>query len=532
MIFDLSQVAFLSIAYLLLLFGIAYSTERGWIPDAVVRHPLTYILSLGIFASAWSFYGVIELAFQYGYGALAYYLGTGAMFLFAPLVLGPLAELARRFQILTLADLLVFRYHSQAIGAVATLCMLLAVVPLLALQLQAVADTLRLLTEGETPAPLQKAFTFREAMALLYCVILALFTILFGSNQENHRGLITAMAFESLVKVCALCVIGLLAVYGVFGGMGQLDLWLSQNPQHLEALYNPMRSASSHTLLLVFIATAVAMPHIFHMAVVENPIKQVTYTVTWAFPLFLLFMALPIFPILWAGFKLGVPMAIQYFPLGVPMWADSPGLAILAFIGGLSAATGALVVITLSLTTMLLNHWLLPLFHFGGRYNIYQQLLWLRRCIIAAVFICGYLFYLSLDNNYSLTNLALMAFIETLQFLPGIFAVAYWPRGNRLGVLVGLSAGSLIWAVGLLLPLATVIKALPVPGLASAIPLGFEHWHTITLLSLSVNVALFVLLSLATEPSDEERYSAEICAEDELSHPMRMALDGYSSNSA
>lgn len=527
MIFDLSQVAFLSIAYLLLLFGIAYSTERGWIPDAVVRHPLTYILSLGIFASAWSFYGVIELAFQYGYGALAYYLGTGAMFLFAPLVLGPLAELARRFQILTLADLLVFRYHSQAIGAVATLCMLLAVVPLLALQLQAVADTLRLLTEGETPAPLQKAFTFREAMALLYCVILALFTILFGSNQENHRGLITAMAFESLVKVCALCVIGLLAVYGVFGGMGQLDLWLSQNPQHLEALYNPMRSASSHTLLLVFIATAVAMPHIFHMAVVENPIKQVTYTVTWAFPLFLLFMALPIFPILWAGFKLGVPMAIQYFPLGVPMWADSPGLAILAFIGGLSAATGALVVITLSLTTMLLNHWLLPLFHFGGRYNIYQQLLWLRRCIIAAVFICGYLFYLSLDNNYSLTNLALMAFIETLQFLPGIFAVAYWPRGNRLGVLVGLSAGSLIWAVGLLLPLATGITALPVPGLASAIPLGFEHWHTITLLSLSVNVALFVLLSLATEPSDEERYSAEICAEDELSHPMRMALDVY-----
>ncbi|TQV68294.1 PAS domain-containing protein [Exilibacterium tricleocarpae] len=528
MTFELSQVAFLSIAYLLLLFGIAYSTERGWIPDAVVQHPITYILSLGIFASAWSFYGVIDLAFQHGYGALAYYLGTGALFLFAPVVLAPLAELARRYQILTLADLLVFRYHSQAIGGLATLCMLLAVLPLLALQIQAVADTLRLLTEGETPAPLQDTFTFREAMALLYCVILALFTILFGSNQEHHRGLITAMAFESLVKVCALCIIGLLAVYGVFGGLDQLDVWLSQNPENLELLYDPIRSTSSHTLLLVFIATAVAMPHIFHMAVVENTAKHATVTITWAFPLFLLLMALPIFPILWAGFELNAPMATEYFPLGVPMLFGSPTLSIIAFIGGLSAATGALVAITLSLTTMLLNHWLLPIFHFGGKYNIYQQLLWLRRSLIAAIFIGGYLFYLSLNNEYSLTNLALMAFIETLQFLPGILAVIYWPRGNRLGVIVGLSAGSLIWGVGLLLPLITGMNALYIPGVATPIPLGFEYWNGITLLSLSVNVALFVLLSLATEASDEERYSAEICAGDELSHPMRLALDVYS----
>ncbi|MCE3251930.1 MAG: histidine kinase [Cellvibrio sp.] len=124
MTFDLSQVALIGISYLLLLFGIAWITERGWIPEAITSHPITYILSLGIFASAWAFYGVIDLAFQYGYGALAYYLGTGALFLFAPVALAPLAELARRHQVHSLADLLVFRYHSHSVGALTTLCML------------------------------------------------------------------------------------------------------------------------------------------------------------------------------------------------------------------------------------------------------------------------------------------------------------------------------------------------------------------------------------------------------------------------
>ena len=151
MTFELSHVALIGISYLLLLFGIAWITERGWIPDSITSHPITYILSLGIFASAWAFYGVIDLAFSYGYGALAYYLGTGALFLFAPVALAPLAELARRHQVHSLADLLVFRYHSHAVGALTTLCMLLGILPLMALQIQAIADTMHILTVSGNP---------------------------------------------------------------------------------------------------------------------------------------------------------------------------------------------------------------------------------------------------------------------------------------------------------------------------------------------------------------------------------------------
>lgn len=530
MTFELTQVALIGISYLLLLFGIAWITERGWIPDAITSHPITYILSLGIFASAWAFYGVIDLAFSYGYGALAYYLGTGALFLFAPVALAPLAELARRHQVHSLADLLVFRYHSHGVGALTTLCMLLGILPLMALQIQAIADTMHILTVSSNPSlPLEgTGLTFKDLMALCYCVILALFTILFGSNREQHRGLITAMAFESLLKVCALCTIGLVSVYGIFGGLGGLDEWLIDHPENLALLHTPIRDGSAHSLLLVFIATAVTMPHIFHLGLAENPLMRNSHTVTWAFPLFLLLMALPVFPILWAGFELGVPLPAQYFTLGVPILLNSPGLTVLAFLGGLSAATGAMIIITLALATMVMNHWLLPTFHLRARHDIYRQLLWLRRMLIAAIFLGGYLFYWFLDNRYSLTNLALLAFIETLQFLPGTFAIIFWMKGNRRGMIAGLTAGTLIWAGGLLLPTLSGWERLPVPFSDMSVAIGIEHWSHITLLSLGINTLFFIVISLLTRQTEAEHYGAELCAADELSHPVRQALDVHS----
>ena len=530
MTFDLSQVALIGISYLFLLFGIAYISERGWIPESITTHPVTYIFSLGIFASAWAFYGVVDLAFQFGYGALAYYLGTGALFLFAPIALAPLAELARRHQVHSLADLLVFRYHSHTVGALTTLCMLLGIMPLMALQIQAIADTMHILTVSGNPSMSMEdnGLTFKDVMALCYCAILALFTILFGSNRDQHRGLITAMAFESLIKVCALCAVGLVSVFGVFHGMDGLDEWLADHPENFALLHSPIQDGSAHTLLLMFVATAVTMPHIFHLGLAENPLMRNSRMVTWAFPLFLLFMALPIFPILWAGSELAVPLPAQYFTLGVPILFNSPSLTVLAFIGGLSAATGAMIIITLALSTMVMNHWLLPSLHLTATNNLYRQLLWMRRALISAIFLGGYMFYWILNNRYSLTDLAFTAFIETLQFLPGTFAIVFWSPGNRRGLIAGLSVGTVIWFLGLLLPVVSGIRNLHIPYFAMEIPIGIDHWNTITLLSLGLNTAIFIVVSLTTQKTEEEHYSADLCAADELSHPVRQALDVHS----
>ncbi len=527
MTFSFVQVALICLLYLGLLFGIAYCTEKGLVSNKIVSHPVTYIFSLGIFASAWSYYGVIDLASHFGYGALAYYLGTGALFLFAPIVLKPLIELARRFQINSMADLLTFRYHSHSVGGIMTLCMLLAMAPLMALQIQAVADTIHILTKNNGTADIEKVTGFgtREILALAYCTVLAFFAMMFGSNREHHRGLITAMAFESLVKLFGLCAVGIFAVYQVFNGFSGLDQWLTNHPQYMENLYNPIKDTSSHTLLLVFIATAVTMPHIFHMTVVENPEKHAIQTVSWAFPLFLLFMALPVFPILWAGFELKSHMPAEYFPLAIPLAMGSSTFTVISFVAGLSAATGAIVAIALAIATMILNNWILPATPLRTQEAIYGQLIWMRRILISLIILGGYLFYILLNNNFNLTELALAAFISTLQFLPGVIAVAHWPRGNRKGLLAGLFVGMAIWLVGLFFPMLSGQKDSTLTLLEFSFSIGVDHWSNITLWSLGLNILIFVITSLLTSQSDDERYSADLCSEDELSHPIRMALD-------
>jgi PAS domain S-box-containing protein len=521
------EVALISATYLAVLFAIAYSTERGWVSDKVVSHPLTYIFSLGIFASAWAFYGVVDLAEDFGYGALAYYLGTGTLFLFSSYALKPLVELARRFQVNSMADLLVFRYHSHSVGGLVTLVMLMAMAPLLTLQIQAVADTMHLFTRGnhEALSPALSEFGLRQTLALIYCVAIALFATVFGSNREHHKGLVTVMAFESLVKVFGLVAVGLFVIFKVFGGMGGLDEWLAANPEHLDALNNPPDKSSHHALLLVFIATAVSMPHIFHMTVVENPVKHTNRTVTWAFPLFLLVMALPIFPILWGGIAMKLDVPAQYFPLSVPMAAGSSTFAIIAFVGGLSAATGAMIAIALALATMILNHWLLPIIHFRAKRDVYGQLIWMRRMLIGVVLLGGYLFYVALNNRFNLTELAIAAFIATLQLLPGLMAVAHWPRGNRRGFIAGLMVGSNIWFFGLMLPMVQGWTSATLPIWNTPIPIGISEWSHITLWSLGLNTLVFLVVSYLSRQSDEERYSAELCSDDELSHPVRLALD-------
>ncbi len=140
MSFNLSQLLLLSALYLLALFGVAWLSERGAIPRGLVRHPMIYTLSLGVYASAWAFYSSVGLAYQYGYGFLACYLGVSGAFLLAPVLLQPILRITRTYQLSSLADLFAFRFRSSWAGGLTTTFMLIGILPLLALQIQAVTD--------------------------------------------------------------------------------------------------------------------------------------------------------------------------------------------------------------------------------------------------------------------------------------------------------------------------------------------------------------------------------------------------------
>jgi Na+/proline symporter/signal transduction histidine kinase len=525
--FELTELFGIAIAYLVVLFGVAYASERKWIPDRLVKHPVVYVLSLGVYAGAWAFFGAVDLAYQYGWGFLTYYFGASAIFLFSPLILLPLLRICRLYQLNSLADLLTFRYRSQWAGSIVTLCMLFAIMPLLALQIQAVSEVVEILsldnleaTSGSTP---------QETLAQIFCLIIMMFTILFGarhaSSQQRHNGLVIAIAFETIVKSISLVILGLSAVYFVFGGFEGLDTWLDRNPHYPAMLHSRLQEGSFRTLLLVFFSSGLILPHIFHMTFAENPSPKAISVASWAAPLLFLFLSLPVLPILWAGLELGSGESPQYFTLTLGLDLEHRWLAIIAYIGGLSAASGTMIVITISLASMCLNHLILPIYQPNIEKDIYRWLLWIRRLLISAIIFAAYLSFSLLHHHDNLSGLGFAAFGAMLQFLPGLLAVLYWPMANRTGFLAGLGIGFALWFLMLLLPALSNEPLSYIPLIKAMMPHDTgDHWGVTILFTLGVNMVTFAVISLLSRTNDEERTAAELCSQDDLNRPMRQSL--------
>ena len=514
--FSLSQLVLISAGYLLIFFGVAWMTEKGWVPRRLVRHPLIYTLSLGVYASAWAFYGTVGLAYDYGYGFLAYYLGLCGAFLLAPVLLYPILRLTRAYQLASLADLFAFRFRSTWAGALTSLGMLIAVLPLLALQIQAVATSAGILVQARA----------QDAPALGFCLLITLFAMLFGARQinskERHEGLVVAIAFESLVKLLALGIVGGVTLYTVFGGPNGLETWLQQNQSALSTLHTPLQEGPWRILLLVFFAAAIVTPHMYHMAFTENLSPQALVSASWGLPLFLLLISLAVPPILWGGLALGSPTPPEYFTLGVGLALDNPLLALVAFVGGLSAASGLIIVVTMALSGMLLNHIVLPLYQPPTDGNIYRWLRTTRRMLIAAIILGSYGFYRLLHGHGDLSSLGIVSFVATVQFLPGALSVLYWQTANRKGFIAGLLCGLGLWFLSMLMPLVADINPLQIGAFGYRI--SASNWHLAAVASLTVNVLVFALVSLFTEASDEEKSAAEACAVDNVRRPQRREL--------
>ena len=533
MSFSLAQILLFIIAYLTGLFTVAHLADRAIIPERVTRHPAVYILSLGVFAGAMASNGVIALAHQYGYNFLLYYIGVVLMFVLATLLLLPLLRLCRVYQLASLADVLTFRFRSPWVGAAITVAMCVTLLPLLALQIQAVSDSIHILAgDGTTLAP---SGTRQNRLAQLFCMIIIVFSILFGtrhvSSQHRNTGLVTAIAFESLVKLGALVLVMLAAVYQVFDGFDDMDIWLRQNPAMSELLQQPVHGDTARSLLLVFFAGAVCMPHIFHMVFAENTDSSDLRSATWGLPLYLLLLSVPVLPVMWAGVKLDHGLPMDYSGLAIGMALHSMPVSVAAFVAGLSAASATIIVTTLALANMCLNHLLLPsrMLQIDGAQSIYTQLKWLRRSLIAFLILAGYTFFIALSGKQSLTQLALVAFTGTLQFLPAIIATPYWPNANRKGLLTGLAGGLGIWFFSMLFPLIGDYEPRILANLyANLFGDGNDMWAAVTMVSLALNAGLFIVISLLTTTSTDEKVAAEICSMDDLARPTRQTLSLYS----
>ncbi len=505
---DLTTLSISAILYLLLLFLIAHAVERRWLPARLVRHPAVYVLSLGVYATSWSYYGSVGFAEQQGLLFLTIYLGVTLAFVLTPVLLMPILRLSRTYQLTSVADLFAFRFNSQPVGVLVTLLMLAGVLPYIALQIRAVTESTVVLSQDSSP----------QVLAFWFVIIVSLFAIIFGARhvtpREKHEGMVVAIAFESLMKLLALLLVTGVAVYQAFGGLGGMQQHLSENPELVRDLYKPAGEGAWASLLVLAFAAGFLLPRQFHMLFTENVKPRHLYTASWAFPLYLLALTLVIPPILWSAQVLQADTSPDYHVLGLSLASGSPTLAIIAYLGGISAASAMIVVSTLAISSMALNHLLLPMAGLQPQHDLYGALRWTRRALIALVIAAGYVFYLLMEAGTGLVGWGLISFLAMAQLLPGILGLLFWSRATAHGFIAGLLAGTAVWALTALLPPLTGQSALTWFGLAAdGSPGSTEMYQSATFWSLSLNAILFVLVSLLSRQSEAEREAASACRE-------------------
>jgi PAS domain S-box-containing protein len=171
------------------------------------------------------------------------------------------------------------------------------------------------------------------------------------------------------------------------------------------------------------------------------------------------------------------------------------------------------IVTSIALASMSLNHLLLPASYPDPAMDLYRWILWGRRALIALIIMAGYGFYAGLEHNESLVELGLISFVAVAQFLPGVAGLLYWRRATRAGFLIGLLGGISVWSTLLLAPILhaseIMVTDLGIPELVAAS--GMNKWAFATFATLAVNGGLFVLVSLVTRQSAGELEAARAC---------------------
>jgi len=497
---------YLGLLFLVALFG--EGRGRAW-----AQSPWVYALSLAVYATAWTFFGSVGRAATQGATFLPVYLGPTLVLLLWPFLHGKLLELARLHRLTSWADYLFLRYGHAPLGFLTALFLVVGLLPYLALQLKAIAQAFLFLSGEEAPL---------ADVALPTTLLLALFAILFGTRRldpsERHEGLVLAVAFESVVKLLALLLVGGAALLA----LGNPFPKAMERPEFLPLLLPPEGASGYLAWVSLTVLSGLAflfLPRQFHVSVVENVNPRHLALAAWAFPLYLLLINLPVVPLALLG-RLHFPQENPDLYVLALAQEAGPGLALLAFLGGVSAATAMVIVESLALSILVSNHLLSPLLL---RAKALGSLLLWRRLSILLVMLLAYLYFRLAGEAYALVGMGLISFVAVAQLAPAALLGLYWKGATWQGALAGLLGGMLLWAYTLFLPalarsgwLPGVFLEGPHPWLRPEGLLGLEGLDPVThgfLASLLVNLALTLGVSLYTRrEAPKEGRTGEVAA--------------------
>ena len=533
----------------LVYFGVLFAV--AWAGDRYIRlrksgdgRPVTYALSLAVYCTSWTFFGSVGLAATTGFDFLPVYLGPILMFLAGWPLLLRILRLAKAQNITSIADFLSARYgKSQAVGAIVTVIAVLGTLPYIALQLKAVVISVDTLIGTRSFAALDLPETSFVDTAFVVALLLAAFAILFGTRHidatEHQEGLMLAIALESVIKLAAFLAVGLFVTFWLFDGFGELIDKVSANAETLELFSRSINGGTWLTITLLSFVCIILLPRQFHVAVVENTSEAEVRRARWLFPLYLVMINIFVVPIAMAGLLM-LPKAsvdADTFMLALPSAAGADVVMMIAFIGGISAATAMVIVDCVALSIMVCNNLAVPLVlrrrlasldPLEDTDDMSSALLRIRRLAIFAILLLGYVFYRTLGQAHGLAQIGLLSFSAIAQFAPAFFGGLIWRKATARGAIAGILAGFALWSYTLLLPWIISGGWLPVSimtegpfGISLLRPnvLFFLKFDPLThgvLWSLSANILAFIMVSLLRAPEPVERLQANMFVIDDL----------------
>jgi Na+/proline symporter/signal transduction histidine kinase/CheY-like chemotaxis protein len=541
---SVSNLLSLALLNICLLFAVAWFTDRKKNKLALAtRNParasIIYALTLGVYCSSWTFYGAVGSATAAPWSHAPIYLGPIFLFVFGWPLIKRLLAVGARHRVTSIADYIGARYGKrQSLAIIVTLVATAAVLPYIALQFKALAQAW-LIIEGSN----QSIQAIGGDTALFTSIVLAIFTILFGTRRldtrERHQGLMNAIALESVIKLVAFVAVAVLAIDYLAD--------ISATSTIPAASYG----AASFSLTPDFIAqilisalAIICLPRQFHVMVVEGQEGIDTRYARWIFPLYLLLFMLLVIPISLAGSNIfygDESINPDTYVQLLPRELNSSWVTLAAFIGGFSAATGMVIVATVSLAIMITNEIITPVVM---RLNVNSpsailklgdNLRRIRQITIAGILISAWLVTRQLMDIPWLTQIGFISFLAAAQLAPAIVAGLYWKNAHGLGVLFGLILGLGLWFYCGVLP---AVMSPDNPLIAYG-PLGISWLSPVNLFnissthrlsyascwSLGVNLLAMIVMSRLLKPSAGDIRQARLFIDHKADHSIATKTD-------
>lgn len=530
-----APAATISLLYTAIIFLVAwYAHRRKLAGRSIVTNPVIYSLSIAVYCTSWTFYGSVGKAATTGIDFLMIYLGPSLTAFAWMFVLRRIVTISKENNVTSIADFISLRYgKSTWLGALVTIIAILGIMPYIALQIKAVSTTFYLISGFQDNGILIPHGNHELTLpsGFILALILSIFSVIFGARRlvssERHEGLIAAIAFESVIKLISLLAVGIFVTYSLFDGFS--DIFTRFQAIH-PALFDRLFTLSTHsdlsesipsfTMLFLSMGAIMLLPRQFHVMVIENSDEKHISKAMWMFPVYLFLINLFVMPIALGGIlTTGNTQGADFFVITLPLITGHSGIAMLAFLGGLSAAAGMVIVESVAISTMLLNHIFMPVIVRCPPQPWFPSLLInLKRLGIFLIIFLGYFYYRIVGDSFMLVNMGMISFSAAAQFLPAMLGALYWRHGNKAGAITGILLGALIWFYTLLIPSFSHSGWLPESfieqglfGISLLKPTalfgltGMDLWSHSLFWSMLFNISGYIIFSILLPQGERER---------------------------